>query len=119
MTFTHLDAEMCAQIADVCVTAGRPELISAYIREGIHPREVKRLLAKPAISAAPLETGLLSSTEPEAAAQARFTAQQSRQPRGAFCCAKTASGKCIAHTARHPIAKSANGKFGRYIAPRK
>jgi hypothetical protein len=34
MTFTHLDAEMCAAIADLCVAARRPELISAFIRDG-------------------------------------------------------------------------------------
>jgi hypothetical protein len=74
MTFTHLDAEMCAQIADLCCAAGRPELTSGFIRDHVHPMEVrKRLQQKPAASAAPFDTaGRLDSPALEAAAAERF-----------------------------------------------
>lgn len=45
--FTHLTVEQCAEMADLCIAARRPELISAFIRYGTHPEDARRLLAKP------------------------------------------------------------------------
>jgi hypothetical protein len=44
--FPDLTVEQCAEIADVCVAARRSELISAFIRDGTHPEDVRQLLAK-------------------------------------------------------------------------
>jgi hypothetical protein len=44
---THLSIEQCAEIADVCIAAHRPELISAFIRHGTRPEDVRQLVARP------------------------------------------------------------------------
>jgi hypothetical protein len=44
---THLSIEQCAEIADVCIAAHRPELISAFIRDGTLPGDVRQLVARP------------------------------------------------------------------------
>lgn len=44
---THLSVEQCAEIADLCIASRQPELISAFIRDGTRPEDVRQLLAKP------------------------------------------------------------------------
>ena len=44
--YSDLDAVQCAEIADACCAAGRLELIGSYIRDGMHPREVQKLLSR-------------------------------------------------------------------------
>ena len=58
---THLSAEQCAEIADVCIAARQPRLISGFIRDGTRPEDVRQLLAKLNIQAS------------EAAAAGRFS----------------------------------------------
>jgi hypothetical protein len=43
---TRLSVEQCAEIADVCIAARHPGLISTFIRDGTCPKDVRQLLAK-------------------------------------------------------------------------
>jgi hypothetical protein len=71
--FTHLTVEQCAEMADVCVAASRPELISGFIRCGTHPEEARRLLAKPTTYAEPSNPEQLNPQALEEAVAKRFS----------------------------------------------
>jgi len=71
--FTYLSVEQCAAIADLCVAARRPELISALIRNGIHPDDARRLLTKPTTYAAPFNAEQLNPQALEEAFAERFS----------------------------------------------
>jgi hypothetical protein len=58
--FAHSTVEQCAEIADVCVSARQPELISALMLDGTRPEDVRQLLAKPTICAAQFDAEQLN-----------------------------------------------------------
>jgi len=71
--FAYLNVEQCAAIADVCVAARRPELISTLIRHGIHPDDARRLLTKPTTCAAPFNAEQLNPQALEEDSAERFS----------------------------------------------
>jgi hypothetical protein len=71
--FTHLTVEQCAEMADMCVAASRPELISAFIRYGTHPEDARRLLAKPTAYTEPFNPGQHNAERSEEAVAGRFS----------------------------------------------
>jgi hypothetical protein len=71
--FTHLTVEQCAEMADVCVAARRPELISAFIRCGAHPEDARRLLAAPTTNAEPFNPEQLNPQSLEKLVAERFS----------------------------------------------
>jgi hypothetical protein len=71
--FTHLTVEQCAEMADMCVAASRPELISAFIRYGTHPEDARRLLAKPATYTEPFNAKQLNLERSDESVAERFS----------------------------------------------
>jgi hypothetical protein len=69
---THLSIGQCAEIADVCTAARQPELISAFIRDGICPEDVRQMLAKPTTCSAQFNAKPLNMQALEEAAAERF-----------------------------------------------
>jgi hypothetical protein len=68
---SDLDVRDCIEIADACFASGKAELIPQFLRNGVHPKEVKRRLA---ILGAPPEHphSMCELAELEAASAKRF-----------------------------------------------
>lgn len=73
----HLSVEQCAEIADLRTAARQPELISAFICEGICPEDVRHLLAKPTTASAKYNAEQLNIQVLEEAAAERFCMRRS------------------------------------------
>jgi hypothetical protein len=68
------DAEDAAAVAEVLLSAGRPELIPRYLQSGLPPDAVQRemLLSQPPVTATPAAS---QPSDPIEDAAARFAAQ--------------------------------------------
>jgi len=71
--FTRLTVEQCAEIADMCIAARRPEFISAFIRHGTHPKDAQCVLTKPSPYTEPFNPKQLNPEQSEEAVTERFS----------------------------------------------